>query len=104
MALQDPEADRLLGGMSEERKLASAHVVTEAGAVYSGGEALAPLLRVLPGGAPLSTVARALSTPLDAGYRLIVRYRGALGRTLRAGPKDRASVRIDRHAAESRRR
>ena len=104
VALQDPEADVLLKGMNEERRYASAHVVTEDGSVFSGGEAVAPLVRLLPAGAPFSAVARLLSRPLNAGYRVVVRYRGALGRRLSPEAKDRATGQIDRHAAEAARR
>ena len=48
-ALQGPEADRLLPGLSEETRMASWHLVVD-GDVYSGGAAAAPLLRLLPGG------------------------------------------------------
>ena len=49
-ALQDPEADELLGGMGEVREMASWHLVTADGRVYSAGAAFPPLLRLLPGG------------------------------------------------------
>ena len=44
------EADRLLGGMSGERKMGSWHLVTPDGRIHSAGAAVAPLARLLPGG------------------------------------------------------
>jgi predicted DCC family thiol-disulfide oxidoreductase YuxK len=99
VALQDPEADRLLGGMDPERKFASAHLVTAGGEVHSGGEALAPLLRLLPGGAPLSALAGLVPGPLRIGYDWVARNRSAFGRRLPQSSRDWATRRIDRHAA-----
>src|SRR5262245_37762645 len=69
VALQDPEADVLLGTMDEDRKLASWHLVTEDGRVYSAGAALPPLLRLLPGGRPLAALAAAFPRLTERGYR-----------------------------------
>ena len=71
VALQDPEADELLGGMDEERKLASWHLVTADGRVYSAGAAFPPFLRLLPGGRPLA--ARRVRLPASHGARLPLR-------------------------------
>lgn len=80
VALQDPEADALLGGMPEERKMASWHLVTADGTVRSGGAALEPLLRLLPGGgAPAWLVARAPG-PVDRAYRWVAANRTMLSR------------------------
>lgn len=98
VALQAPEADDLIGSMPSRRKFASAHIVTPEGSVYSGGDAIAPLVRVLPAGPNLAPVASFLSLPLGAGYRLVVRSRGVLGRLLPSALKDRATAQIDRHA------
>jgi predicted DCC family thiol-disulfide oxidoreductase YuxK len=76
VALQDPEADRLLEGMDEERKMASWHLVTADGAVYSAGAAFPPLLRRLPGGRPLAWLAAALPGPTERAYRYVARTRG----------------------------
>ncbi len=102
VALQDAEADELLGGMEEERRYASAHLVTAGGEVYSGGAAVAPLLGLLRGGTPLSLVARLLTGPLRLGYGVVARNRGLLGRRLSTRAKARALERIDRHATGKR--
>ncbi|TMK31333.1 MAG: DUF393 domain-containing protein [Actinobacteria bacterium] len=52
VALQHPEAERLLPGMDREQRMTSWHLVTPDGRVRSAGRAVAPLLRLLPGGAP----------------------------------------------------
>lgn len=75
VALQDPEADTLLGPMPEERRMASWHLVLNPGSVHSGGYAFAPLLRLLPGGRPLSVLAGALPGPSDRAYRLVAEHR-----------------------------
>jgi len=52
LALQSEEASGLLPGMSQERRMSSWHLVAADGRVWSGGSAIAPLLRRLPGGRP----------------------------------------------------
>jgi predicted DCC family thiol-disulfide oxidoreductase YuxK len=80
VALQDGEAARLLAGMGDAQRLASWHLVTEDGKRYSAGRALAPLLELLPGGAPVARLARAFPSATDAGYASIVRHRSRLSR------------------------
>jgi predicted DCC family thiol-disulfide oxidoreductase YuxK len=76
VALQDPEADALLGAMTEERKLASWHLVAADGTVHSAGAAFPPLLRLLPGGRPLAAVASAFPGLTERAYRHVARTRG----------------------------
>jgi predicted DCC family thiol-disulfide oxidoreductase YuxK len=83
VALQDPEADVLLPGMDREQRMASWHLVTLEGAVYSAGAAFPPLLRLLPGGRPLAALSAMFPGLTDRGYRWVARNRGALGRRLR---------------------
>ncbi len=78
VALQDPEADELLGGMDEERKLASWHLVTADGRVHSAGAAFPPLLRRLPGGRPLAALAAAFPGTTERAYQHVARTRGPL--------------------------
>jgi len=101
VALQDPQADELLRDMSAHERFASAHLVTSDGRIHSGGHAVAPLLRVLPAGMPLSLVARLVPGLIGLGYGWVVRNRGLLGRGLSQESKDRATRRIDRHAPAS---
>jgi predicted DCC family thiol-disulfide oxidoreductase YuxK len=78
-AIQGPEADQLLTGLSDEEKMASWHLVVD-GHRYSGGAAAAPLLRLLPGGRPLAPVVAAFPGVSDRAYRLVARNRDRFGR------------------------
>jgi predicted DCC family thiol-disulfide oxidoreductase YuxK len=79
VALQDPEADRLLGGMDEERKMSSWHLVDDNGRVWSAGAAFTPLLRLLPGGGPLAALVSRMPRATDRAYRLVADNRSRLG-------------------------
>ena len=79
VALQSAEADRLLAAVPEEGRMASWHLVTPDGRVRSAGRAVAPLLRLLPGGLPLAVVAVAFPRATDAAYVWVARHRGMLG-------------------------
>lgn len=101
IALQDPEAERLLGEMPQERKMASWHLVAPGGTVRSGGEALPALLRLLPGGgAPAWFVDRIPGTT-DRVYRWVAANRSALSRRWPGRERGRrhAEARIEAHRA-----
>jgi predicted DCC family thiol-disulfide oxidoreductase YuxK len=80
VALQDPEAERLLPAMDSERRMGSWHLVTVDGTAYSAGAALAPLLRLLPGGRPLARLAAICPRATNKAYALVARNRSLLGR------------------------
>jgi predicted DCC family thiol-disulfide oxidoreductase YuxK len=80
VAFQDPEADRLLPGIDAETKMASWHLVTTDGRVFSGGAVAPPLLRLLPGGRPLAAIAAAFPGATERGYRWVSRNRDRFGR------------------------
>jgi predicted DCC family thiol-disulfide oxidoreductase YuxK len=84
VALADPEAERLLPGMDRERRMASWHVLGPDGRVWSAGRAAAPLLRLLPAGAPLAALAAAFPRTTDRLYDWTARHRGRLGALLGA--------------------
>ena len=94
VALQDPEAERLLAGMGEEERMASWHLVTPDGEVRSAGAAFPPLFRILPGASPLAAIAERLPRLTERGYRLVAGNRDALGPRLSEGAKRRADRRI----------
>jgi predicted DCC family thiol-disulfide oxidoreductase YuxK len=94
VALQDPEADALLGGMDEETKMASWHLVAADNMVTSGGAALAPLLRELPAGGPLAVAAERAPRLVNRAYRWAADHRGALGRPLPRRSVERARDRV----------
>ncbi len=90
VALQDRRADELLGGIDEERRAGSWHLVGTDGRVASAGAAAAPLLRLLPGGAPLAWLFARLPGPVEWSYRRVADARGSLGRRLPQAALDRA--------------
>jgi predicted DCC family thiol-disulfide oxidoreductase YuxK len=92
VALQSPEADRLLPGMDEERRLSSWHVVTPEGRVYSAGAGLVPILPLYPGGKQLQAFVRAFPWVAEGGYRLVAGNRGFLGRILRRRLSERDAL------------
>jgi predicted DCC family thiol-disulfide oxidoreductase YuxK len=90
VALQDAEADRLLGHLTEEERMASWHLVTPDGRIVSAGAAAAPLLRLLPGGRSLAALAAALPGATERAYRLVADNRGRVGPLVTAGAAARA--------------
>jgi predicted DCC family thiol-disulfide oxidoreductase YuxK len=82
--LQSPEADTLLPGMDPKTKMASWHLVTPNGTVYSAGAALPPLLRLLPKGGTLAAVAGSMPPVTGIAYRLVAKNRTRLGKMLGA--------------------
>lgn len=98
VSLQDPEAVALLPGMDAERRLASWHLVTPAGRIHSAGAALAPLLRLLPGGRPLARLAAAFPSATARAYDWVAARRGVLGGLLGRRTRDRADRRIERRS------
>ena len=95
MALQDTETELLLSGMPSDQRMASWHFVADDGRVYSGGEAFAPLLRLVPGGALPARALEAVPALANVGYRAVAGRRSFFGRLLPAGSKARAQARID---------
>lgn len=102
VALQDPEADRLLGEMDDERKMASWHLVTPDGEVRSGGAAVAPLLRLLPGGGAPAWLVDRIPTLTDRSYRWVAANRATLSRGIPGRERARgpAQRRIESHSGK----
>lgn len=96
VALQDPRAAGLLVAIEPERRMASWHLVGGDQAVVSAGAAVAPLLRLLPGGAPLAWIFDRAPGPVERVYSRVAGARGTLGRRL----GDAAVARADRLIAE----
>lgn len=94
LALQRPEAAELLADLSAEERMASWHLVSPAGERLSAGAALAPLLRLLPGGRlPAAALAR-LPNATKRTYRWIAEHRSQIGRLVPARAKERAAERV----------
>jgi predicted DCC family thiol-disulfide oxidoreductase YuxK len=98
VALQNPEADALLGEMDHERKMASWHLVSPEGRVYSAGNAFPPLLQLLPGGRMPAAATSAFPGMTERVYSFVAARRGPLGRWLKrlggAAVLERAERRI----------
>ena len=101
LAIQSPEGQRLLGDLTPEQRLATAHAVDAAGRRTSGGDALAPVAAVLPAGAPLAALGRHAPALSRAGYRAVAGRRTLLGRLLSDAAKARADERIAQRSASS---
>ena len=84
VALQDAQAERLLPGIDPGRRMASWHLVTLDGRVWSAGRAVAPLLRLLPASTPLAVLAETFPRATDGLYDWTSRHRGRLGAFLGA--------------------
>lgn len=94
VALQDPEAERLLPGMNEEERMASWHLISPGGERRSGGDAVPSLLRELPGGRPIAAVAARMPRLVNRAYRFVADHRGAASRRVPEGAKQRAERKI----------
>lgn len=93
VALQAPDAPELLPGMTAEERMASWHLVGPddpahtAGGARSAGAAAAPLLRLLPCGAPLAALCERFPRAIDVAYAWVVRHRSRFGQLVSAGPR-----------------
>lgn len=96
LALQRPETAELLEELSESERMASWHLISPTGSRHSGGAALAPLLKLLPGGRiPAAAFAR-FPRITDRGYRWMAEHRSTLSKLVPARSKERASERVRR--------
>ena len=75
--------------------MASWHFVSDDGTVHSGGDAFAPLLRLVPGGALPARALEAVPSLARVGYRAVAGRRSFFGRLIPARSKARAQERID---------
>src|SRR5829696_9338007 len=98
LALGTDEANRLLRDMPRGEQMSSWHLIDEGGTVNSAGAGFPPLLRLLPGGAPLAALAARLPEPTERAYRAVSGNRGIFGRLVTDGAKRRAEHRIAERA------
>jgi predicted DCC family thiol-disulfide oxidoreductase YuxK len=105
LTLQEPEASELLASVAPEDRMRSSHLVLTRRApdgavvreVHSGGEQVGPLLKLLPGGAPLAALARAVPPRVrDRAYRAVADNRIRVGKLVPAGARARADERLRR--------
>jgi predicted DCC family thiol-disulfide oxidoreductase YuxK len=100
VAIQSEEGERLLADLAPDQRLASAHAIDAAGRRTSGGDALAPMAEVLPGGRPLAALARRAPGLARAGYDAIAGRRPLFGKLVTDAAKERADERIAQRARE----
>jgi predicted DCC family thiol-disulfide oxidoreductase YuxK len=81
VALQSPEADDLLSKIDPERRMVSWHLIID-GRIYSGGEAVSHLARLLPVGTPIALLASTFPRTTDRAYQWVARHRDRLGTLL----------------------
>jgi predicted DCC family thiol-disulfide oxidoreductase YuxK len=94
VALQRAEAADLLKELTPAERMASWHLISPRGERCSGGDALSPLLRALPGGR-LPAVVFARFPRLSArGYRWLAEHRSGLSRWVPPSAKERAGRRV----------
>jgi predicted DCC family thiol-disulfide oxidoreductase YuxK len=98
LAIQSDEGQRMLGDLTAAERLATAHAIDAAGHRTSGGDALAPVAAVLPGGGPLAALGRRAPSLARAGYRAVAGRRSLLGRLVSDAARARADERIARRA------
>ena len=98
LALQDPEADRLLAQLSPQERMASWHLVRADGTVRSAGDALEQLFALLPAGGAPSAIARRFPAAAGQGYRWVAAHRSQLGRLIPPVVKRRADTEVQRRA------
>jgi predicted DCC family thiol-disulfide oxidoreductase YuxK len=97
--LQGSEAGELLGDLDPDERMASWHLIAADGRRLSGGAAIAPLRRLLPGGRlPAAGFAR-FPALTERGYRGVAAHRSQLSRPVPAGLKRRASESVERRGA-----
>ena len=94
VALQRPEAADLLVELAPAQQMASWHLISPSGERRSGGDALPPLLRALPGGRFPAAVFARFPKLTARGYRLVAEHRSELSRLVPPGAKQRAGQRV----------
>lgn len=94
-AIQSEIGDQVLAGMEPDRRLESWHFLAPDGRLLSGGAAIPPLMRELPGGAPFAVLAALFPPATDWAYRKLARYRRFPGRLLPQRAKRRATQRLE---------
>jgi predicted DCC family thiol-disulfide oxidoreductase YuxK len=116
VALTSTEGEALLDGMPESERMASWHLVDatwsgngpenapnpDRSEIRSAGAAFSPLLRLLPGGAPLAVLTDRFPAFTERAYRFVADRRTAFGKRLPASAERWADRVISESAPESR--
>ena len=99
VALQSEEAGRLLPDLSPDARMASMHAVLGEGHAVSGGAALSPLLRELPGGSPLATIAARFPRAAQVVYTGVAENRSLLSKLVPRAASRKADALVTRRSA-----
>lgn len=95
--IQGFDGQRLLSDLTPAQRLATAHVVTPAGRLYSGGDIAVPIARELPLGVGASRVIGRFASPTRWTYDQLAANRSRLGRLVTGGRRERAARVIAAH-------
>jgi predicted DCC family thiol-disulfide oxidoreductase YuxK len=95
LPLGTAEADCLLADLKEDERNASWHLVLDTR--FSAGAALAPALRLLPGGRLPAALFGRFPGATERGYRWVADHRGLLGRIVPARARRWADRVIAKH-------
>jgi predicted DCC family thiol-disulfide oxidoreductase YuxK len=96
-ALQHSEARHLLAGAQSAERMASWHLISPAGARYSGGAAVVQVFRLLPGGRMPAAAFNHFPTLTEKAYRWVADHRSQLSRLIPTTAKRNARRRIQEH-------
>ena len=102
VALARSEADELLAGLTAEERMASWHLISATGERHSGGAAVAPLLRLLPGGRVPAAVFARYPRSTERGYRWVAEHRSQLSKLVPARVKRDARALVQERERSSR--
>ena len=94
IALQRHDADDLLRELTPAERTASWHLISPTGERCSGGAAVPPLLRALPGGRLPAACSERFPGLTDRGYRWVAAHRSQLSRWLPSSAEQRARRRV----------
>jgi predicted DCC family thiol-disulfide oxidoreductase YuxK len=94
VALQQSGVDELLSELTPAERMASWHLISPAGERHSADAAVAPLLRLLPGGRlPGAGLAR-IPSLTERGYWWVAEHRSQLSKWVPSRAKRRAGDRV----------
>ena len=96
MALQDPQARHLLAGLQSAERMASWHLISPAGARYSGGAAVAQAFRLLPGGRMPAAAFTHFPRLTEKTYQWVADHRSQISRLLPTRAKRNARRRVQK--------
>jgi predicted DCC family thiol-disulfide oxidoreductase YuxK len=94
VALQRAEAADLLKELTPAERMASWHLISPSGERRSGGDALSPLLRALPGGRLPAAVFARFPGLTARGYLWVAEHRSRLSGWVPPSAKQRAGRRV----------